>query len=222
MMAFFPIALGGAHFNMYGIFRRNGNYTQTDAAIMVTYRSVNILGGIAQCEIAIDSLLFLRRKIDHSSARFWIQITIPRICQGEEEFIGFFDRPALTTTMHFLSGIYSTIMGGIEILMIDTAPSFSLFLQPCQLILFWWLNAGVQARHCELGTVYRSIFPVSSSPLSDLDQASALATGLLVALWPLITPDVGRIVMVALGIGPSPPPVARAANRAWVRNRANL
>jgi hypothetical protein len=105
--------------------------------------------------------------------------------------------------------------------MMMMAPLIALCLQSCQLILFTWLYAGLTAKYCH-GSVYRSIFPVGSSSLSDLDQVAALATGLLIALWPLVTLDFGRDVMLTLGIGTSPPLAARAGNRTWIRNRATL
>jgi hypothetical protein len=212
MMAYFVIAYGDYWVQA---FRTNGSATQCSAAAMIIHRSINILGGIACCGITIDSLLFDSGRIDYSSTRLSLWILIPIMYQYAADFLGFmFFDPSSNPYITILVGVvYQAAIIAITSFMIRNVP-FGLLFQPCQLIFSRWLHADQPTRYCTGGNVYRSIFPIGSSYLSDLDQAAALATGLLVALWPLVTSDVRRDVMLALGIGESQPPVARTGNRA--------
>jgi len=221
MMAYFVIAYG----DIWALLLRNDTPPQAEAAYMILRRSINILAGIARCGIAVESLLFHGGKIDHFSIRFWPWVIIPMVCQYIWDFLESFDPSSI-----YMNGVigwvlpilYTVIISIITLRVIWKVSLFGLLLQPCLLIFFTWLQAGLPTRYCRTGNVYRSIFPLNSAYLSDLDQAAALGTGLLVALWPLVTSDVRRDVMLALGIGESQSPVARTGNGASIRNRATL
>jgi hypothetical protein len=213
MMAYVAIAYG----DIWAVEYRGANWAQAQAAFLIVRRSINTLAGVARCGIAVDSLLFRGGRLDYSTARFWSWVVVPYLCQYPWFILGIYDLFPIAYTDLLLVGLV-VIVNGIAVLqMIRTAPLIALFIQPTQTILFEWLYS----EDCGSGMLLRSIFPVGSSSLSDLDQAAALATGLLVALWPLVTSDIRRDLRLALGIGDRPSPAVRT-DRAWIRNRATF
>ena len=233
MMAYFVIVYSD---RMLQIFWKE-NDAQILATDMILRRTIYILASIARCGTAVDSLLFLGGKIDISCDRFKLWMAIPIVCNALflAEFLESFNLfdfllwPLIAFVEFFnLSFAVVLVVMVLGSLLINSAitlslmtylPLLGLLIEPCQLILFMWLQTGQPAKRCTNGTILRSMFPVSSSFLSDLDQAAALATGLLVALWPLVMSDTLRGETLALAVGRSPSPTARVVNRSWIRNR---
>jgi hypothetical protein len=232
MMAYFVIVWNGRLIQMFW----KENFAQVLATDRIL-RTINILASIARCGTAVDSLLFSGGKIGPSSNRFLFWIIIPIVCNSIFlpevldsfnlfdlllwpliAFVDFFNlSPALVGVAIALG---STLINGVIVLsLMANLPLFGLLIEPCQLILLAWLQTAQPAKSCTYGTILRSMFPVSSSFLSDLDQAAALATGLLVALWPLVMSDALRGELMALAISRSPSPNVRVGNRSWIRNR---
>ena len=192
MMAYVAIAWGDL--SARG-FRENYNVNTAEvaASVMIIRRSFSLLASIAICGIAIDSLLFQGGTVDYSITRHLLWVVNQGAGRHTWYLLDIFDNASSGSFIMLMSVAFAAMITVLTLTMMRKAPLFGLLFQPCLLILSLWVQASTPLRVCEdCPTVYRSIFPVSSSSLSDLDQAAALATGLLVALWPLVTPDIRR------------------------------